>query len=121
MRVINRGFNTATGEWEQAEGKAFFVSEPTVGRLKVSFFGPFYGAYNIFALDQEDYRYAMVTGANRSYLWILARTPGFPENTLNRLAQTLRQQGYNPCDFITTPQTGGFDGQRPLCEITGNP
>jgi len=51
VRVINRGFNTETSEWESAEGKAYFIGAATTGALKVSFFGPFYGAYNVVALD----------------------------------------------------------------------
>ncbi len=45
--VINQGWNSKNGEWKQAEGKAYFVEQPDKGRLKVSFFGPFYGGYNI--------------------------------------------------------------------------
>ncbi|MGD8560266.1 MAG: lipocalin family protein, partial [Gammaproteobacteria bacterium] len=31
--VINRGYNVKTKEWEQADGKAYFVSSPDVGHL----------------------------------------------------------------------------------------
>ncbi|MGO3799471.1 MAG: lipocalin family protein, partial [Vibrio casei] len=51
VKVINRGYSAAEGEWQQAEGKAYFVNEPNEGYLKVSFFGPFYGSYVIFYLD----------------------------------------------------------------------
>ncbi len=74
VAVSNRGYRDAKGEWDEAEGKAYFVDEPNVGRLKVSFFGPFYGGYNVFVLD-DDYQYAMVVGPDRDYLWILSRTP----------------------------------------------
>ena len=50
VNVLNKGWNQADGKWEQAEGKAYFVGQPGNGRLKVSFFGPFYGGYNIIAL-----------------------------------------------------------------------
>jgi apolipoprotein D and lipocalin family protein len=74
VRVINRGWSAAKGKWQQAEGRAYFVKGPELGYLKVSFFGPFYGAYVIFELDR-DYRYALVCGPDRSYLWLLAREP----------------------------------------------
>jgi len=45
------------------------------GYLKVSFFGPFYGSYIVLDLDHEHYRYSLVCGPNKSYLWILARDP----------------------------------------------
>lgn len=72
LRVINRGFDAAKGEWREAIGKALFSAAPTTGSLKVSFFGPFYGGYHVAALD-ADYRWALVVGPDRSYCWILSR------------------------------------------------
>ena len=71
VQVINRGFDTDKQEWEEAEGKAYPVGDPTIGQLKVSFFGPFYGGYNIIELESKDYSYSLVSGPNLSYLWIL--------------------------------------------------
>lgn len=72
VRVLNRGFDTGTGQWREAVGKARFTGAPSTGSLKVSFFGPFYGGYHVAALD-ADYRWALVVGPDRSYCWILAR------------------------------------------------
>ena len=74
--------NSGYGEdgWEIAEGRALPVGDPTRGHLKVSFFGPFYGAYVIFALDQCA-GWALVSGPNRDFLWLLARTPSLPQAT----------------------------------------
>ena len=72
VRVVNRGFAAASGQWREAVGKALFTSAPTTGSLKVSFFGPFYGGYHVAALD-PDYRWALVLGPDTSYCWILAR------------------------------------------------
>ena len=72
VQVINRGFNTRKNEWKEAVGKALFTGESDRGSLKVSFFGPFYGGYHVVALDPE-YRWSMVVGPDRDYLWILAR------------------------------------------------
>ena len=85
VAVVNRGYKNATGEWEEATGKAYFIGNPDVGRLKVSFFGPFYGAYNIIALDKVDYQYAMIAGPNRDYLWILARSPTLDNDVVSDL------------------------------------
>lgn len=74
VRVVNRGFDTAAGQWREAIGKALFTGTPTTASLKVSFFGPFYGGYHVAALD-PDYAWALVVGPDRSYCWILARTP----------------------------------------------
>ncbi len=55
VRVINKGFSATEKKWKEAEGKAYFVRDPQEGYLKVSFFGPFYGAYIVFELDKEAY------------------------------------------------------------------
>jgi apolipoprotein D and lipocalin family protein len=75
VRVVNRGFSVREEKWKRVEGRARFVQTPQTGYLKVSFFGPFYGSYVIFELDHENYQYAVVSGPDTSYLWILARTP----------------------------------------------
>ena len=41
VAVLNRGYRVGKGEWDEAEGKAYFVGDPGIGQLKVSFFGPF--------------------------------------------------------------------------------
>ena len=53
VQVMNRGYDDRQGIWKEAEGRAYFLGEPTVGSLKVSFFGPFYGGYHLIALDQD--------------------------------------------------------------------
>jgi apolipoprotein D and lipocalin family protein len=98
VRVLNRGRNE-DGEWEEAEGKAYFTEGPDVGRLKVSFFGPFYGGYNIIELDADDYRFALVVGPSRDYLWILARQPRLDAVTLDRLVGTARDLDF-PVDEL---------------------
>lgn len=79
VKVVNRGFNAEKNDWSEAVGKAKFVDPANpdgtrTGRLKVSFFGPFYGEYNILELDKPYYNYALVS-SGRDYLWILSRTP----------------------------------------------
>ena len=104
VKVINKGWNQADGKWEQAEGKAYFVGQPGNGRLKVSFFGPFYGGYNIIALDKKDYAYSMVTGPDRSYFWILSRTPQLPKETLEALVKKAKNLGFATDKFIFADQ-----------------
>lgn len=103
VRVVNKGFDTATGEWSVAEGKAYFIDEKTTGRLKVSFFGPFYGAYNIIELDPDNYRYAMVVGPDTDYLWILARDPVLDPGIVERLVARAAALGF-PVDELIYPQ-----------------
>ena len=94
VTVLNKGWNQADGKWEQAEGKAYFVEQPDKGRLKVSFFGPFYGGYNIIDLDKKDYAYSMVVGPDKSYLWILSRSKQLPKATLEALIEKAKQLGF---------------------------
>lgn len=95
LRVLNKGFDAKQKQWKQAEGKARFVSGADRGCLKVSFFGPFYGGYNILELDKTDYSYALVCGNTRSYLWILARQPKLPEPVLAALTQKAQTWGFD--------------------------
>jgi len=92
--VLNKGWDIEAGEWREAEGKAYFVEQVDKGRLKVSFFGPFYGGYNIIELDKKNYAYSMVTGQNRSYFWILSRTNQLPEATLRGLIDRAKALGF---------------------------
>ncbi|EEE0389127.1 hypothetical protein BRR18_24075, partial [Salmonella enterica] len=53
INVINKGYNPDREMWQKTEGKAYFTGDPSRAALKVSFFGPFYGGYNVIALDRE--------------------------------------------------------------------
>ena len=100
ISVINRGYNEKTGEWKQVEGRARFIGENTVGSLKVSFFGPFYGGYHVIALDKENYGYAMVAGPNLSYLWILSRSTSLDETILSNLTDKAAEWGFKTTELI---------------------
>jgi apolipoprotein D and lipocalin family protein len=100
IRVINRGYDQAAKKWKEARGRAYFVESPQTGRLKVSFFGPFYGGYNIVELDQEQYSYALVCGPSRSYLWILSRTSTLNEATLQALVARAKALGFDTDSLI---------------------
>lgn len=95
VRVLNRGFSTAKNAWEEAEGKAYFVDGEEKGHLKVSFFGPFYGSYVIFELDEENYQYAFITSYKKSYLWLLARQPSVPDTVRDRFLELAEEKGFN--------------------------
>jgi apolipoprotein D and lipocalin family protein len=100
IAVLNRGFYEKDGEWKQIEGKARFVGDETVGSLKVSFFGPFYGGYHIIELDRIDYGYAMVSGPSRSYLWILSRTTELDEAIYSGLVNRAAELGFDTTELI---------------------
>lgn len=99
VRVLNRGFDVTEGEWQEAIGKAYFVDSSSVGRLKVSFFGPFYGAYNIVKLA-DDYSMALIVGPDPTYGWILARTPLVEPQQLAEYQKAAEQLGIAQSSWI---------------------
>lgn len=109
VRVVNRGYNEDDQEWDEAVGKAYFIDSPDEGRLKVSFFGPFYGGYNVLELDRDDYGYALVAGPNRKYLWILARDPALPEATVDALVERARTLEFPVDELIFVEHDRGAD------------
>ena len=105
VSVVNRGYQLSSEEWEEATGKAYFVGAPDIGQLKVSFFGPFYGGYNIMELDKDDYQYALVAGPDRSYLWILARSPKLDQETLDALVNIAKMANFPTEELIYVDQS----------------
>nr|WP_324255990.1 lipocalin family protein [Providencia rettgeri] len=99
VKVVNRGWNSESKKWKESIGKAYFVESSDTGALKVSFFGPFYGGYNIIKLD-DNYQYSLVVGPNKDYLWVLSRTPTMPPELLN--------------EYLSFVSNHGFDRQRIL-------
>ena len=94
VKVVNRGYDTQRGVWKEAVGRALFTGDRSTASLKVSFFGPFYGGYHVLALDQESYRWALVAGPNREYLWILARDKTLPAEVRESLLAQARAFGF---------------------------
>lgn len=114
IEVVNRGFDADGAEWKEARGKAFFLDDERIGALKVSFFGPFYGGYNVIALDDADYAWSMVAGPNRDYLWILARTSELDPAIIERLVSEAAALGFPVHGLIRVShgrvEGGGRDG-----------
>jgi apolipoprotein D and lipocalin family protein len=100
IKVVNRGYDPLKHIWKEAEGKALFVDHTWEGYLKVSFFGPFYGAYVIFELERKNYQYAYVSGPNKSYLWLLARAPEIGEPVKNDFVRRADELGFNSGELI---------------------
>jgi apolipoprotein D and lipocalin family protein len=103
IRVENRGFDYKKSVWKQAIGKAKFTGTTNEARLKVSFFGPFYGSYNVIALD-EYYRYALVAGKDLGYLWILSRETTIPDTIKESYLELAKSLGYDTEALIWVEQ-----------------
>jgi apolipoprotein D and lipocalin family protein len=110
IRVDNKGYDPLKNKWQESVGKAKFVGDPQVGRLKVSFFGPFYAGYNVLAVD-DDYQYALVAGNNLNYLWILSRTTTIPSTVKADYLAKAQALGYDTDALIWCEHDAIVDGQ----------
>ena len=108
VKVINRGFSNIDNKWKEVEGRAYFTGDSKKGELKVSFFGPFYGAYNIIELDKEGYAYSLVCGPDRSYLWILSRKADPDKKVIEKLVKKASLLGFDTekLIYVKHDQTG---------------
>lgn len=99
ITVTNSGMKN--GKLKTSVGKAKLTK--TAGRLRVSFFGPFYSDYRVMMLS-KDYNYALVGSKSSKYLWILSRTPEIPENTLQIILDVASGRGYDTEKLIWVEQ-----------------
>lgn len=100
IKVLNQCLKDNT--ISKAVGKAYAVDN-TNAKLKISFFGPFYGDYQILMLD-EDYTYAVIGEPSREYFWILSRTPTLDKEITNMILAKLPFLGYDKTKIIWTLQ-----------------
>lgn len=120
VEVIN-SCELASGEKNVAEGRAKVTNPEQNSKLKVTFVKlvkwifAFGGDYWIIDLE-ENYNYVVVGHPERTFGWILSRTPSLSDETLRGIQSRLEEQGYNSCDFMTTKQVGGFDQKVSLCK-----
>jgi apolipoprotein D and lipocalin family protein len=102
ISVVNR-CRKPDGNMSESRGRAKVVDTRTNAKLKVSFFGPFYGDY--WVLDHaDDYSWSIVGEPSGRYLWIVNRepTPGSPE--VRRLIDRAARLGYDTSMLLPTKQ-----------------
>jgi apolipoprotein D and lipocalin family protein len=92
VNVCRKG--TLDGPERSVRGKAWVVDKATNAKLKVRFFWPFTGAYWIIELE-KDYQWAVVGHPNRTYLWILSRTPQMDAAVYEELLRKIAAKGYD--------------------------
>lgn len=110
IRVLNQGYNPKTQQWQSANGIAYFMGGRDQGRLRVSFFRPFYGAYQIHALLPSQpqnglYQNAIVMGPDNSYLWLLSRQRQVTKDVRQSFIKQTELLGIDPQQLIWVPQT----------------
>jgi len=102
ITVINKGHKIEnSGETESVEGWAKMPNKKEPGKLKVTFFWPFFGKYWIIELD-KDYQHALVGSPSRKYLWILSRNKNMDEETYTSLVNMAKDKGFKTSNLITT-------------------
>lgn len=91
------------GRVSEARGRAKIVDTVTNAKLKVSFFGPFYGDY--WVLDHaDDYSWSIVGEGSGRFLWILSREANPGEAKVAELIGRVRAMGYDTSMLIRTVQ-----------------
>ena len=92
LRIKNRGWRD--GEMKVSTAVGHFAGPSDEGAFRISFFRPFYGGYRIIWLS-PDYDLAVVTGEDRSSLWILARTVPISAESRDRLVKFAADLGFD--------------------------
>lgn len=92
LKVVNRGLRK--GKWKESTGKAKIVDAATNAKLRVSFFGPFFGNY--WVLDHgDDYEWSIVGEPSGRYLWVLTRDARPSAELLSSLESRVKALGYD--------------------------
>jgi apolipoprotein D and lipocalin family protein len=102
IRVVNSAHKGGpTGPLRWAEAKARPVPGTDQTKLKVAFFGPFWGNY--WVLDHaDDYSWSIVGEGSRRYLWILTRVPHPPPEQRAMLLARVKSFGYDTAKLHLT-------------------
>lgn len=104
IKVLNQGISSSDRSiTKSATGKAKVPDPQYPGRLKVSFFGPFYGNYYIIELG-SNYEYVLVGEPKRKYLWVLARKPNLDNTIYEQLISKAEQLGFKTNTIIKVKQ-----------------
>lgn len=106
IKVVNSCYqNSLDGKFRQSTGKAKLVDGSDGAKLKVSFFGPFYGDY--WVLDRgEDYSWSIVGEPSGRYLWMLTREAQPNAELRALLEHRVRELGYDWGLVRLTQQAG---------------
>lgn len=100
IRVVNSCYKGGLdGEFSQATGRARVVEGSGGAKLRVSFFGPFFGDY--WVLDRGEpgadglYEWAIVGEPSGRYLWMLTREAKPDAQRRAMLERRVRELGYD--------------------------
>lgn len=104
VQVLNKCHKgAADGPEKTAIGVAKIPDPAHSGRLRVSFFRPFWGDYQVMALG-DGTAWSVVGDPSRRYLWILSRTPTLPPDAWQAATGAATAQGFDVSQLRMTAQ-----------------
>lgn len=98
ISVLNTCF-APDGASRDARARARVVGEGGEGKLKVSFFWPFWADYWVVE-RADDYTWSIVSEPEGRYLWILTRAEEITPAERAAFEARVRAIGYRPADLI---------------------
>jgi len=101
ISVLNTCFEEG-GETRRAEGRARVVGQDGEAKLKVSFFGPFWGDYWVLQ-RADDYSWSIVGEPQGRYLWLLTRARELTPAQRADFEARISALGYRPEDLYWSP------------------
>ncbi len=88
-----------SGRTQVAEGRARPAGAPGEGKLKVSFFGPFWADY--WVLERaDDYSWSIVGEPEGRYLWVLTRAETITPEQRADFERRITALGYRPAELV---------------------
>lgn len=112
IRVVNSCYQDGLdGKFKQSTGRAKIVEGSDGAKLKVSFFGPFYGDYWVLDRGEPDatgnYAWSIVGEPSGRYLWMLTREAQPSAELRVKLKARVRELGYDWSLVRLTQQPAG--------------
>lgn len=92
VEVLNSGYRD--GVYKEAKARAYVVKNTGNKLLKVYFYWPFYGKYEIVNLA-DDYSWVIVSNPKRKTLWILSRTKTMDAALYQKLIKWLEENKFD--------------------------
>lgn len=109
-----------TAETSEAQARALDPALPAVLKVTgVRFLGIWWyplGRESIVIALSPEYRWLATGHPSLRYGRILSREPALPDGALKSITATLLAEGFDPCAFVFTPQTGGRTRAGRLCD-----
>lgn len=110
-----------TSELNESRSRALEPSLPSVLKVtSVHFLGiwwyPFGRESIVIAFDPQ-YRWVASAHPSLRYGRILSREPSLSDEALKSIGASFADEGFDLCNFVLTPQTGGRDRPAKLCDV----